>query len=62
MRLRHDACDPERVIPVLPQNGVVLGHRSAGCAYWGVGHATDFVSRYWSKPASPFWRPMPLCL
>ena len=26
------------------------------------GSATDFSSRYWSKPAKPFWRPMPLAL
>ena len=26
------------------------------------GQATDLVSRYWSKPAMPFWRPMPLVL
>ena len=30
--------------------------RSAG------GQATDFTSRYWSKPAVPFWRPTPLAL
>ena len=62
MRLGEDAGDPERVIPVVPQDGVVVAHGTAGCAYWGVGHATDLVSRYWSKPASPFWRPIPLCL
>ncbi len=26
------------------------------------GHAIDLVSRYWSKPAMPFWRPTPLVL
>src|SRR5205807_5857788 len=26
------------------------------------GHASDLISRYWSNPATPFWRPMPLCL
>src|SRR6202012_2112536 len=26
------------------------------------GYATDLISVYWSKPATPFWRPTPLAL
>ena len=62
MRLGDDLLDPQRVVAVLAQDGVVVAHGTAERDYCGVGQATDLVSRYWSKPASPFCRPMPLCL
>ena len=54
VRLGDDLLDPQRVVAVVAQHGVVVVH--------GVGQATDFISRYWSNPATPFCRPMPLSL
>ena len=81
MGLGHDLFDAQLVVPVLPEDRVVVSRgvrhgrrRSRGwrisewilvaraAAYFGVGQATDLVSRYWSNPAMPFCRPMPLCL
>ena len=44
-----------------PQTGV-RGRRPSWANYAPVGQATDLTSRYCSKPARPFWRPMPLSL
>ena len=60
--LGDDPGDPERVVAVLAAGRGRGRSRHGRAAYWGVGHATDLVSRYWSNPASPFWRPIPLCL